>query len=333
LLLYQAALSAYFVVIFWVAAEKVSEGEKISDLIKSMKYWVYTLSATAILYLPIAFNIRYTKVTEKTFVGDNFSEYFDFFFKKICFYFESIYGDWRDTHVGILIFVFIIGFVAHFFSKMPRSELSRKSLAVRSVFLSILIFAFFLSPIGITIFFNHAGAKSDAVPSRIIYSIVPVIFIILHKASLFFEKKFFWEAFSKTFAIVFLVWSMVFSNVSGNLMKQKYELQNSICYDIAKDIYFFLKKQRIDKAIVDCNFTPIFFTGVMNSYPILNKIFTYQWSRPFFSNILLKYCGNFFPFVEMDSTNIPSNLTEIADHMWYTLYYCENNTLVIKIKN
>ncbi|MDR1333975.1 MAG: glucosyltransferase domain-containing protein [Holosporaceae bacterium] len=331
--LYQAALSAYFIVFFYLLIDKVSQRENISSLVKFMKNWGYALASAAVLYLPVALNIHYTKISEKTFIGNNFEEYFNFVLKKVYYYFENIYQDWHSTYVGVLFSIFILGFIAYFFTMAWKNKSSYRDYAFRSVLLAILIFAFFLSPIGITIFFNHAGARPDTTPLRIIYSIVIAFFLILHRAHLFFEKKFLLEPISKFFAFVFLLWNITLTNATGNLMKQKCELQNGICSNIAEDIYSFPRKQDIKRVLIACDYIPIFLKKALQEYPVLNKIFAHQWNRPFFSNILLKYNGEFFPFLEKHLVRVPDDAVEIVDRQWYKLYFSEKDLLIIKVKD
>jgi hypothetical protein len=314
-----------------VLIEKISSGEKMLSMIKSTKYWWYTAICTAALYSPIVYNIKYTKLGEKIFVGNCLSEYLEFVFNKICRYFGTVYLSWSCTHVGVIVSIFILGFIAHFFVVCWKNKLNYRDYVVRSVFLSILIFAFFLSPIGILVFFNHAGVEFR-IPPRMLYSISIATFVVLHKASIFFEKKLILGAIRNFFSIIFLVWNVAFMNICGNLMKQKYELRNAISYSIANELCS-IQKENISKVIVATCGNTNFFANAVEEYPFLKMILENGWQSPIFSSILIRHNGNFYPLVIKSSeTDLPKDLVEIVDRLWYTLYFSGKDTLVIKVK-
>jgi hypothetical protein len=159
-----------------------------------------------------------------------------------------------------------------------------------------------------------------------------IISVILHNASRLFEKVYILRALYKFFSVVFLIWNVVFANSAGNLLNHKYSLQCDISKDIANDLYSIRKKHNISKIRVKwpaCTFFNAFIRG-QKKYPILKSIIGHNWDKPIFSNILLKYNGEFYPEVKGYLSGMEKS-TKIIDRMWYALYLLED-TLIIEIK-
>jgi hypothetical protein len=334
LFLYQGALSAYFVILLYLLIEKVSLGEQPLSWLKSVRYWIYTMFCTAILYLPIIYNVNYVFRNQKKFEGKKLSEYGQFVLRKISGYLENLYVDWHCTTVGVLIFVFILGFIVYFLMVAWKHKANSLDFVKRSVLLGILFFFFFLSPAGITILFNHAGVTFHSwQAARMLYSIGVLVPIVLTNASLFFEKIIFLRVIYKIFAVVFLVWNMTFANLVGNLVNQKFSLQNDISKDIANDLYYIRKNHLISEIAIKYSlpFSNAALASVLKEYPILLGILGSQWCMPPICNVLLKYNDQWCPLTRPASCNDLKNNTKLVDRMWYALY-TKGNTLLIELK-
>jgi hypothetical protein len=338
LLFYQAALSAYFIIFLYILINKISGGEKLLNVIKAAKYWIYTMCCTAILYLPIAFSINYCKRSEKIFEGSCFLEYLGFVQQKIFFYFENIYSDWKNTHVGAIVSVFIIGFVISLFVETWKNRSNYLDYIARNISLSALVFAFFLAPIGVTIFFNHAGSDSlENVPLRIIYTLGIVISLAMCSSSLFFEKIYFFRIVHKIFSIIFVIWNIVFTNAAGNLLKQQCQLHDDISRNIAEDLYNLQKSTNNNISAIEflCHkFTTTAAFTAKQEYPILERILVLRWGNPLFCNALLKYNGHFLPRIcNVRAKDIKTrDKKKVVDRMWYVCYLVENNTMLVEVK-
>jgi hypothetical protein len=337
LMFYQAALSACFIIFLYILIDKISAGEKLSNLLKTAKNQLYTMVCTAILYLPIACGINYCKREKKIFEGSSLPEYLEFVQRKIFYYFENIYSDWKDTYVGAIVSLFIIGFIISFFVKTWKNRSNYRDCIVRGIFLTVLIFAFFLAPIGVTALFNHAGSEgSENVPPRIIYTLGIVISAIMYDSSFFFKKIYFFRSVYKIFSLIFVVWNVVFATATGNLLKQQCKLQDDISRSMAEDLY---DLQKDGNTISEIKFSNYKFAApailrAKQEYPVLERILIPQWGNPIFSDVLSKYNGHFFPHVCDIHTENPEtkNAKKIVDRMWYTLRLLEDNTLVIEMK-
>jgi hypothetical protein len=332
LLLYQGALPAYFTIFLYLLLRKVSHGGKFLHCVTFAKLWIYTMGITAVLYAPVAYNLNYVHRNRKAFEGSNLWGYMEFVWKRIGGYFTEIYVNWNHTIVGQISFLFIVGFLIHLLMETWKYKSSGIDFARRCLVISPLFFLFLLSPAGLTILFNHAGNyAAGEFPPRVIYSAPIVIALALEGAQPLFSKIYLLRTFSKVFAGIFLLWNISFTNLTGNLLERQFNIQNDIAKDIAEDLYNI--KNHCDYRIAVKYPYPTFwpaFVGAFEEYPVLKIILGYQWHRPIFCNVLLRYNGRWYPRI-FGQESISDKAIRLADRMWYALY-ADGDTLIIELK-
>jgi hypothetical protein len=132
--------------------------------------------------------------------------------------------------------------------------------------------------------------------------------------------------------MILLIWNMVFMNVAGNILNHKYLLYNDIGKDMAGDLYEIRKTTDISGVKV-VNYDSVVSNAMitaMERYPIL-QILRDRWDKVIFSAMLLKYNGQFFPYVRKGHPDDIRGATKTYDRMWYDLYI-KKNTLIIYLK-
>jgi hypothetical protein len=230
--------------------------------------------------------------------------------------------------------LFIVGFIVRFFVESWKNKSNCFDYCVRCFFLFLFIFAFFLAPMGVTVFFNHAGNDGTCeISARIIYAIGIALSLIIRDGLIFFKEISVFRTLSKAFSVLLIVWSFFFPNWMANLLKCNDTIQNDITRDIANDLYSIRKTNDISKIkMIHYFFLSTACFNATREYPFLKRILDLKWDKPLFSGALLRYNGKFYPIIRRGKIEDIKGATKIADRMWYDLYLSGNNTLIIQIK-
>ena len=335
---YQTALFAYFIVFIYLFICGVRDGQTLYSMLYKMRYWIMTLVATGICYLPFLSFITYFRGNN----GDLFINVFEIenlklIWKNIYLYFSTIYADWSPSPAGNIFFIMLLAFIVN---AIVKTVINTKSIG--SVLIVVLLsFAFLLSPMGLCLFMVSLNYKMLDVVTRIMYSVGVLISLVLFDNYSLFRRNNTLRIFYKSVIFCFCTWIIIFSNSFNNIISNFRILEEYVFYDIAKDISEITKKNKeISIVYIKGGIHSQAMVNFSKLYPILNKAIPELWSVTDYCRVALmdsEFCkklmkgGMTMNNINYEKENMGKKKL-IKKHMWYDVFICENKLQFI-LKN
>lgn len=292
LFVYQAAISAYFIILLYTFMRKFEKNSFLKNPLRltffEMRYWFYSLVLCALFYLPFTGLIEYCKsANEGLFIIPDNLENLIKIAGNIGRYFLILYNDWSVNLGGqtliFMAFTFVIGF-------LTRAGVRTRSFSSVLIF-SGLVFLLFLAPSGMYAFLHMVAFKGNAsICPRILYSIGILLALILRDNYLMLQKIFIGRfesitevvcKFYKIMTGILCLWSLIFTNSVGNLVHRFQTVQQLVIHDISKDIFDITRDNKnISRVCVVGSITSPIFMNFSRIYPIIDRIIPEKWCAP-----------------------------------------------------
>lgn len=333
---YQAASFAYFSIFIYLFISEIRSGNNFVSAIRVMKYWIYTLLLSLLIYIPITKLITYGRGADGVLIiiPKDF-ESLKIIFANICKYFSDFTTDWGHSAVGQIVLVMTIIFVL---GNLLQTYRNNKSLF--SVFIVfICVFSLFLCPFGMCIFLRYIAFDGNESFVRVLHSIGIVISLIFLENQRLFCRIKYGNRFFNAIICCLCIWCIVFLNSLSNIVHHFRIVQQHVSYDIAKDIHDLTNANKnISKVCVKGGVSTPAMTNFANLYPIVHRLIPEKWPAPDycrialmdsdFSEQLLKYSTIRRTFVEGSY----KEKTQIKNCMWYDIFVLDDEVLLIKLK-
>ena len=333
---YQAGSFAYFSIFIYLFISEIRSGNNFVSAIRVMKYWIYTLLLTFLIYLPCTQCITYSRGENGVLViiPKNI-ESLKIIFTNIYRYFSVLTSDWGSNAVGQIVFVMSIIFVLDNFLRTYRKNKSLFSIFV----VLISIFFLFLCPFGLCIFLRHIAFEGNDCFVRVLHSIGVIISLIfLENRRLFCSIKY-GDKFFNAIISCLCIWCIIFLNSLSNIVHHFRTLQQHVSYDIAKDIHELTDMNKnVSKICIKGAVSTPAMTNFANLYPIVHRLIPEKWPAPDYCRIALMNSNlseQFLKFATLGRKFIENSYkqqTKIKSSMWYDIFIFDNEVLLIKLK-
>ena len=337
LLMYQAAISAYFTIFVYLFLKEIMTGAKLAAVISKMRYWFLTLLLTACFYIPFALSLTYCVQNGESvlIIPKNF-ESIRIIVHNIARYFSIFYTDWALSAIGQIFLAIITVF---FIGTVSKTVENTKSIVAAS-FSAIVVFFLFLCPIGLCLLVRVICFEgNESILPRILYTIGILISLILHDTYLLFKCTKYSEIFYKFLLSSIVVWNIVFSNSVGNIIRCLREVQQHVFYDISKDIFEITNEnKKITRVCVIGSVRTQAMANFFKLYPIMERIIPEKWSVPSYSQIVMmnsEFANMFWKHIPVCERYIESEYQSkklLKKHMLYDLFILDNRLLLISLK-
>lgn len=334
---YQPALSVYLIAFAYLFMNELSLGRKLIPTISKMRYWIMTLTITAICYAPFTFFLNYSKTKGETlFVIPASIENVQIITDNIQQYFSKLYVDWSVNAAGQLFFFM---FVVFFLNIMFRTVTKTKSIT-SILMVTACTFVFALCPMGACLFLRTLIYKGNEAIVRIMYSVGLLISLVLFSNYSLFKKYKGANIFYNFLMSIFIVWNMVFLNSASNIIHYFRELQQHVFYDISKDIFEITNKDKnIKKICVTGTIETQAMSNFFKLYPIMSRIIPEQWNIPDYCRIALmnpQFSNQILSNAPICEKYIESEYSKkklIKSHMMYNVFSLDDFLLLVELKN
>lgn len=333
---YQAASFAYFSIFTYLFISEIRSGNNFISAIRVMKYWIFTLLSTFLIYLPCMQYITYSRGEDGVLIiiPKDF-ESLKIIFANIYRYFSVLTSDWGSNAIGQIVFLMAIIFVLDNFLRTYRKNKSLFSILI----VLIGIFFLFLCPFGLCIFLRHIAFEGNECFVRVLHSIGVIISLIFLENQRLFCKIKYGDKFFNAIISCLCIWCIIFLNSLSNIIHHFRTLQQHVSYDIAKDIHELTDMNKnISKICIKGSVSTPAMTNFANLYPMVHRLIPEKWPAPDycrvalmnsdFSKQLLKYSTIRRTFFE----NYYKKRTKIKSYMWYDVFVLDGEVLLIKLK-
>lgn len=333
---YQAASFAFFSIFIYLFILEIRSGNNFISAVRIMKYWIYTLLLAFLIYLPFTQCITYGKeVDHFLIIVPKDVESIKIIFANIHRYFSILITDWANSAIGQIFFLIVLIFIFDCLLKTFKKNKSLFSIAI----VSVCLFLFFLCPFGMCVFLRCIAFEGNESFVRVLHSIGIVISLICLENQRLFCKLKYCDKFFNAIICCLCVWCIVFLNSLSNIVYHFRSIQQSISYDLAKDIHELTNANKnISKVCITDGVSTPAMNNFANLYPIVYRLIPEKWPAPDycrvalmnfeFSEQLLKYSKKRRTFIE----NSYKEKTKIKSGMWYDIFIFDEKVLLIKLK-
>lgn len=337
LLMYQAAISAYFTIFSYLFLKEIIAGAKLHAVISKMRYWLFTLLLTACFYIPFALSLTYcVQSGASVLIIPSDLESMKIIANNIARYFSVLSSDWASTPVGQIFFAIASVFALGTIAKTAENTRSIIAACVSALVVCVL----FLCPIGPCLLVRVICFEgNESILPRILYTVGILISLILYDTYLLFRSNKLSEIFYKFLLSCFIVWNTVFSNSAGNIIRCLREVQRHVFYDISKDVFEVTNQNKgITRVCVVGSVRTQGMANFFKIYPIMERIIPEKWSIPSYSQIVMmnpEFAKMFWKHIPVCERYIESeyrNKELIKSHMWYDLFVLDKKLLLVSLK-
>jgi hypothetical protein len=351
LLIYQAAFSAYIVVFTYVLLVNFSKNKQLSQIISEMRHWTYSILFSIGSYIPFAIATNVEKMELQSAFNrempGSIHDMINNILENICNYFKGLYNDWSVNTIGVIFFALSICFTLTFLVDTWKNIKNRHIAIARITVICICVFAFFLSPLGVSIPLELSSHKIyEIMNPRIVYSIIILMAFILYKNYFFLmqvatenihaKKYTLYRRMYEGFLFFFGLWSIYYMNCFGNIMYIQQQLQHNVFYDLANDLHDIRQEyQNFSRLYIHGNVCTPVMRNFYSIYPINKRILPEPWHMAIYS---------FFDYYCYKKNNKPStlatlprnnrlkeNMTLLKSKPWYSIYSVDCNELYVKL--
>lgn len=339
LLLYQAGLSAYFIICAYLLLIEFSKNN-IMFVFLRIRYYLHTLFITAVSYFPFTMIIRYFKKDGNVLINPISHDGMKCILKNIGLYISNLKIDWSDNIVGQLFFLLLVVFSMFFIVSIFRNFKNKIKAVLRIAIILLFLLLFFITPFGLCPFL--AAMKDlcgNSIYPRILCCFGIFISIVLYKNYSIIKKYKILKNIYIVYLCCFGIWNIIFLNSAGNIIHYYRKAQEQILYDLSKDISDILH-------FPDNKFSYICIKGMISSqavnnfsilYPIINRIIPEKWPAACYCTLALfnheitdcieKY-GIIGPLFEEKVLS----KTLLKSHLWYDIYLVNDKILLCELK-
>ncbi|MDR1362261.1 MAG: glucosyltransferase domain-containing protein [Holosporaceae bacterium] len=235
LLLYQAALSAYFIICIYVALIKMTDGEKtILGGLLEMKGWGITMLLTAIMYFPLVLSpyMEYPTHHHLSWTEIVSLKRVLLICKKYAIYLHNFIDYWKQDFIYNVFFGLIILFSLSFVYGIFKNG---NNIVPKVLATGVLLSLWLISPYGI-IPFTAFLDRDYRIPTRVLGCIGIWTSLIFHRIYLLFQGRKILFASCRVFLIIFSLHNMMLLNSVGNAAHSSNALLCRIIFDISNDV-------------------------------------------------------------------------------------------------
>ena len=335
--MYQPATSAYFILGIMKFLEELCEGRSFSQTISKMRYWLYTVLISIIVYIPFTYRITYPTTSDGSVVAlpINIGN-INIIAWNIVAYYKNLWTDWSGNNAGIILFATFIIYVLYSLTKL---KIKKFTIICAYIFG---VFALTLCPLGASVILKTFFFQgNETIPPRILYSMGILISGAIYRTSSLFKIS---EKFYRFYGFVvafFCLWNIIFMNSSGNIIRNFRILQRQVLYDVSKDIHEIRKQNKTLLKFFCC--TGNLQTYAMNNfaelYPIIYKIIPEPWYMPTMCRIAMidyNFAESFKKYLSANKSFAPnkcSNKKLIKSRHLYDIFILDNEVIQVHFKS
>ena len=146
LFVYQVAISVYLTIFMYEFMKKVRSRKKFVEIVQKMKYWFYSLIASALGYVPMLQRLDYCKSEDGSVLALPYNfENIQVVVNNIGGYFYTMYNDWSHSIIGLIMLIMIGIFTVNSLIETVKTTKSVKSVLL----VSFCIFVLMICPSGL----------------------------------------------------------------------------------------------------------------------------------------------------------------------------------------
>lgn len=342
LLLYQVAISAYFIICTYLFLIELSKNVSVLSAFLKMKYWLYTLLITAISYLPITTSISYFKKDGRLLLNPLSGDDIKCICENIELYIGNLRTDWAYNPVGQFFIAALIVFSLFFLIDVFKNLKNKTSIIFRCLLIIIFLFIFFMMPFGFSsCLVDIKRLWISSICPRMLCCFGFLISIVLYKNYSTIRDYKILKNLYMLYLCCFGMWNLIFLNSAGNIIHCYRKLQELVLYDVSNDISDILndKNNHFSKFCINGAISSVAMKNFAELYPMIYRIIPDRWSvvkhcaialfNHKIADCLIKYglYGGIFKEYKW------SHKALLKSHLWYDVYSIDNEILLFELKN